>query len=79
LVGSQRVATAKSGVQMSGSSLVALRDTFFNTEMDAIGIRYAGSIEEAAKINEAAMARASASAQSATIQNSSLQNCITIR
>ena len=64
LVGSQRVATAKSGVQMSGSALEALRDTFFNTEMDAIGIRYAGSIEEAAKINEAAMARASASAQS---------------
>ena len=64
LVGSQRVATAKSGVQMSGSALEALRDTFFNTELDAIGIRYAGSIEEAAKINEAAMARASASAQS---------------
>lgn len=65
LQGTQRVATAKSGIQMSGSALEALRDTFFNTELDAIGIRYAGSIEEAAKINEAAMARASASAQSA--------------
>jgi hypothetical protein len=65
LQGTQRVATAKSGIQMSGSPLQALRDTFFNTELDAIGIRYAGSIEEAAKINEAAMARATASAQSA--------------
>ena len=65
LQGTQRVATAKSGIQMSGSPLEALRDTFFNTELDAIGIRYAGSIEEAAKINEAAMARATASAQSA--------------
>ena len=65
LQGTQRVATAKSGIQMSGSALEALRDTFFNTELDAIGIRYAGSIEEAAKVNEAAMARATASAQSA--------------
>jgi len=65
LQGTQRVATAKSGIQMSGSALEALRDTFFNTELDAIGIRYAGSIEEAAKMNEAAMARATASAQSA--------------
>ena len=60
----QRVAVAKSGVQMSGSALQALADTFFNTEMDAVNIRYAGSIEEASKINEAAMARASASARS---------------
>ena len=65
LQGTQRVATAKSGIQMSGSALEALRDTFFITELDAIGIRYAGSIEEAAKMNEAAMARATASAQSA--------------
>ena len=64
LVGMQRVSVAKSGVQMSGSALQSLADTFFNTEMDAINIRYAGSIEEASKINEAAMARASASARS---------------
>jgi|TARA_R110000744_G_scaffold130078_2_gene237598 hypothetical protein len=64
LVGSQRVATAKSGIQMSGSPMQALADTFFNTEMDAINIRYSGSIEEASKVNEAAMARASAAAKS---------------
>jgi len=65
LQGTQRVATAKSGIQMSGSPLEALKDTFFNTELDAIGIRYAGSIEEAAKINEAAMARTTGRAQAA--------------
>ncbi len=76
LVGTQRVATAKSGVQMSGSALEALRDTFFNTELDAIGIRYAGSIEEAGKINEAAMARATASAQSAQFKTAAYRTVL---
>jgi len=76
LQGTQRVATAKSGIQMSGSPLEALRDTFFNTELDAIGIRYAGSIEEAAKINEAAMARATASAQSAQFKTAAYRSLL---
>ena len=76
LQGTQRVATAKSGIQMSGSALEALRDTFFNTELDAIGIRYAGSIEEAAKINEAAMARATASAQSAQFKTAAYKSLL---
>jgi len=76
LQGTQRVATAKSGIQMSGSPLEALRDTFFNTELDAIGIRYAGSIEEAAKINEAAMARATASAQSAQFKTAAYKSLL---
>ena len=76
LQGTQRVATAKSGIQMSGSPLQALRDTFFNTELDAIGIRYAGSIEEAAKINEAAMARATASAQSAQFKTAAYKSLL---
>ena len=76
LQGTQRVATAKSGIQMSGSPLQALRDTFFNTELDAIGIRYAGSIEEAAKMNEAAMARATASAQSAQFKTAAYRSLL---
>jgi hypothetical protein len=76
LQGTQRVATAKSGIQMSGSALEALRDTFFNTELDAIGIRYAGSIEEAAKVNEAAMARATASAQSAQYKTAAYKSVL---
>ena len=54
----------------------ALRDTFFNTELDAIGIRYAGSIQEAAKINEAAMARATASAQSAQFKTAAYRTVL---
>ena len=64
LVGTQRVATAKSGIQMSGSPLEALRDSFFNTELDALGVRYAGSVAEAGKKAEAAMSRATANVQS---------------
>tara|TARA_R110000823_G_scaffold272687_1_gene391925 strand:- start:169 stop:561 length:393 start_codon:yes stop_codon:yes gene_type:complete len=63
LVGKQRVAVAKSGVQMTGSTLVALRDTFFNTQMDAIGIRYAGSVEESGKLFDQAVTRASSNAR----------------
>jgi len=76
LIGSQRVAVAKSGIQMSGSALQALADTYFSTEMDSINIRYAGSIEEASKINEAAMARASASARSQQYKTAAYQTLL---
>ena len=76
LQGTQRVATAKSGIQMSGSALEALRDTFFNTELDAIGIRYAGSIQEAAKTNEAAITRATANAQSAQFKTAAYRTVL---
>jgi len=76
LASTQRVSVAKSGVTMSGSSLEALRDTFFSTEMASIGIRYAGSIEEASKINEAAMARAGASAQSAQFKTAAYRTVL---
>lgn len=46
LISSQRVATAASGVQMSGSALQALADAHFQTEMDALRIQYAGDIDE---------------------------------
>ena len=63
VVSAQRVATAKSGIQMSGSPFLALADTYFGTEMDALRIQYAGDIEEAGKISEAAMARATGRAR----------------
>jgi len=68
LMGTQRVATAASGVQMAGSPLDALADTFFNTEMDALGIRFAADVESANKTAEAALARAGGSARSAAYQ-----------
>jgi len=57
LAATQRVATAKSGVQMSGSPLQALADTYFQTERDANRIRYASDVEQTRKEAEAAMSR----------------------
>jgi len=68
LVGAQRVATSASGIQMAGSPLDALADTFFNTELDALNIRFARDIDELNKTSEAALARASASARSSAYQ-----------
>jgi hypothetical protein len=63
LVGVQRVSTAKSGIQMSGSALQALADTYFNTERDAQRIQYAASVDMAQAESEAAMSRIAGKAQ----------------
>jgi hypothetical protein len=63
LVGMQRVSTAKSGVQMSGSPLQALADTYFSTERDAQRIQYAASIEQTQAESQAAMSRIAGKAQ----------------
>ena len=57
LVGTQRVMTAASGVQMAGSTLNALKDTFFAKELDALSIQQASSREQDMKTQEAAMTR----------------------
>lgn len=57
LKGVQRVATAKSGVQMTGSALQSLADTYFSTERDAQRIQYAGSLEQTMAASQAAMSR----------------------
>ena len=57
LVGTQRQLAASSGVQMTGSPALALADTFFSTEADALNIQQASSREQAAKTQEAAMIR----------------------
>ena len=64
LISVQRVATAKSGIQMSGSPLQALADAYFNTELDAISIQQASKIEQFAKTAEAGLARAEGNARS---------------
>jgi len=68
LVGAQRTAVSASGVQIAGSPLDAIADTFFNTELDALNIRFARDIDELNKTSEAALARASASARSSAYQ-----------
>ena len=63
LIATQRVATAKSGIQMSGSALQALADTYFNREKDVARIQYASSIQQVQKQAEADMKRAEGRAQ----------------
>jgi len=70
LISTQRVATAKSGIQMSGSPLQALADAYFNTEKDAARIQYASSIQQMQKESEATLSRleGQATAQALRIQ-----------
>ena len=72
LQATQRVATAASGIEMSGSALEALRDAKFSTEVDALKIQYAGDIEATQKEAEAAISRATGRAQSAAYRTAAI-------
>lgn len=76
LASSQRVLTAKSGIQMSGSPMLALADTYFNTEMDALNIRYAADVEAVAKTSEAALSRATGRARAYSNQVAAYQSLL---
>jgi len=76
LIATAQVQTAKSGIQMSGSALQAMRDSYFNTEMDALKIQYAGDIEETAKASEAALARATGKAKASGYKMASYQSLL---
>ena len=77
LISAQRVAAAKSGVVTgTGSNLLALRDTYMGTEMDAIAIRYASSIQEQAKTAQAAMIRATGASRSSAIKTQAYANLL---
>lgn len=76
LVSTQRVATAASGITMSGSPMQAMADAYFNTEMDALRIQYAGDIAEAAKISEANLARAGGQARATAYKMQSYQTLL---
>jgi hypothetical protein len=75
-VATQRVATASAGIQMSGSALEALADSYFNTEMDALNIQYAADIEQAAKASEAALSRATGRAKASAYKLASYQSLL---
>lgn len=68
LASTQTVATAASGVEMTGSPLLALADTFFQTELDALNIQYAGDVDAVNKASEAALSRAGGAAQASAFQ-----------
>ena len=76
LIATQRVATAASGVQMSGSPYLALQDAYFNTEMDALNIQYAADIEATAKAAEAGLARAEGAARATGYKMASYQSLL---
>lgn len=76
IIASANVATAASGIQMSGSALQAAADSYFNTEMDALKIQYAGDIEETAKASEAALARATGRARATSLKMASYQSLL---
>jgi hypothetical protein len=67
LASTQRVATAASGIEMSGSPLQAMADTYFSLEKDVAMLQYASTIEQTAKQAEIDLTRlqgrAGASAQ----------------
>jgi len=68
LEGTQRVMVAGSGVQMTGSPLDVLAETYFSTNMDATMIQYAGDVEQVQKQSEAALARAEGGARAAGLK-----------
>lgn len=68
LAANQRVMTAASGVQMTGTPLNVLANTFFGTEEDAALIRSAGDVAEANKLSEAALTRVQAGASAAAFR-----------
>jgi len=76
LEGLQRVATAKSGITMSGSPMQALADTYFNTELDALKIQYASSIEQTQKVSAATLLRAEGAARSSALRTRAYQSLL---
>lgn len=50
----QRVAAGKSGLVLEGSPIEVFGDTVYQAELDAQRIRYAGSVEEAKALGQAA-------------------------
>tara|TARA_R100000005_G_scaffold95563_1_gene77626 strand:+ start:1951 stop:2400 length:450 start_codon:yes stop_codon:yes gene_type:complete len=76
LAATQTTATAASGIEMSGSPLQALADTYFNTELDALRIQYAGDIDETRAEADAALTRAEGRARSSAFKTASYQSLL---
>jgi len=57
LLSSQKAAYGKSGVDMAGSPLLVLQETVEQGELDALAIRYGGSIEASRNRSAATLAR----------------------
>jgi hypothetical protein len=55
LLGAGRAAIAQSGIAMSGSAADIMKQSATNAELDALNIRYAGTIERMGILNEIGM------------------------
>lgn len=76
LIAKQRVATAASGIQMSGSPMQALADTYFNTEYDALKIQYASEVEQTRMMSAATLIRAEGAARSRALKTKAYQSLL---
>ena len=76
LVATQRVATAASGVEMSGSPLQAMADAYFNTEMDALRIQYSADVAKTAAEAQATLTRAEGRARASAFKMQSYQSLL---
>lgn len=64
LKSAQTVATAASGVELKGSPMLALADTYFGIEQDVARLQYAGDIEQIGAESTANLQRIQGQAQS---------------
>ena len=77
LKSAQVVAASKSGTVVgTGSNLLALRDAAMGTELDAITIRYASSIEQQKKTQQAAMIKAKGASRASAIKTQAYANLL---
>ena len=72
----QRVATAASGITMSGSPLTALAETYFGIEEDALRVQYASEIEQTKKQQDAVLARAEGGARASAAKIQGYQSLL---
>jgi len=73
---SQRAATAASGIEMSGSALQALADTYFSTEQDALRIQYSADVAKTAAEAQATLTRAEGAARSSALKTQGYQSLL---
>lgn len=76
LVSTQRVATAASGITMSGSPYLALRDAYFNTEKDALMIQFASEIEQVKAKQDQALTLAQGRARSTAAKTNAYRSLL---
>ena len=76
LIAQATTATAASGIEMSGSPMLALADSYFQLEKDALRIQYASDIEQTQKQSQADLTRAEGRGRAAGYKMASYQSLL---